>query len=302
MRKRLEAIVAVFLDAFNRLSADDGWAIASHIGLTTLTSLFPFLIFVTALAGFIGTAQLAEGAEQLVFTAWPRQAAEPIAQEIHHVLTTPHSGLLTIGGVLAIYFSSSAVEALRIGLNRAYGVREQRVWWLLRLESIAYVLVGALALLALAFLVVLAPLIWTALVAHIPRLEPLRGLVALARYSLVSLILVVSLVIAHKWLPAERRTFLQILPGVALTVVLSILFSFVFGLYLAEYARNYAATYGGLASFMIALVFLYALAGIFIYGGELNAAIMRRRHSAPLRTISNVTQFSARRSSRFPRG
>ena len=52
---------------------------------------------------------------------------------------------------MAIYFSSSGVEAFRVGLNRAYGVRERRTWWLLRLESIAYVLVGAVALLALAF-------------------------------------------------------------------------------------------------------------------------------------------------------
>ena len=41
-------------------------------------------------------------------------------------LTTAHGGLLTIGAFLAIYFSSSGVEAFRVGLNRAYGVRERR--------------------------------------------------------------------------------------------------------------------------------------------------------------------------------
>ena len=99
-------------------------------------------------------------ATSLIFDVWPRQVAAPIADEIHNVLTTPHGGLLTIGALLAVYFSSSGVEAFRIGLNRAYGVRERRTWWLLRLESIAYVLVGAWRSLALAFLVVLAPLIW----------------------------------------------------------------------------------------------------------------------------------------------
>jgi membrane protein len=51
---------------------------------------------------------------------------------------------------LAIYFASSGIESLRIGLNRAYGVVETRNWLLLR-RSIAYVLVAAVALLALAF-------------------------------------------------------------------------------------------------------------------------------------------------------
>ncbi len=119
-------------------------------------------------------------------------------------------------------------------------------------------LIGALALLALAFLVVLAPLIWAAIVAFAPETAPLSSLVTLGRYGLVSIILVLALVIAHKWLPAERRTFAQIAPGIALTVVLSLIFSVAFGAYLAQYARNYVSTYGGLASVMIALVFLYA--------------------------------------------
>ena len=290
------------MDAFYRLGEDDGWAISSHLAMSTLTSLFPFLIFVTALAGFIGSANLAEAATQLLFDVWPRQVAAPIATEIHNVLTTPHGSLLTIGALLAVYFSSSGVEAFRIGLNRAYGVRERRTWWLLRLESIAYVLVGALALLALAFLVVLAPLIWSVIVAYAPEAAGLAVFVTAARYVLVTMILILALVIAHKWLPAERRTFGQIVPGITLTILLSLAFSWLFGAYLAEYARNYVSTYGGLASVMIALVFLYSLAGIFVYGGELNAAIIRRRRAAEAepRTISNVTMLATRRS-RFPK-
>lgn len=300
--RRTKIVFEVVLDAYYRLAEDDGWAIASHLAMTTLTSLFPFLIFVTALAGFIGSSNLAEAATQLIFDVWPNQVAAPIATELHNVLTTPHGSLLTIGGLLAVYFSSSGVEAFRIGLNRAYGVRERRTWWLLRLESIAYILVGAVALLALAFLVVLAPLVWSIVLTFAPEVAALGSLFTLARYGLVSTILVVALVIAHKWLPAERRSFAQIAPGIALTVVMSLVFSVAFGAYLSQYARNYVTTYGGLASVMIALVFLYALASIFVYGGELNAAIIRRRKAAEteMRTISNVTMLSTRRS-KFPK-
>ena len=300
--RRVKVVAEVVMDAYWRLAEDDGWAIASHLAMSTLTSMFPFLIFVTALAGFVGSTDLSEAAANLLFDVWPRQVAAPIAHEIHMVLTTAHGGLLTIGACLAVYFSSSGVEAFRIGLNRAYGVRERRTWWVLRLESIAYVLVGAVALLALAFLVVLAPLIWTAIIAVAPELERLSRIVTFARYGLASTLLVAALVIAHKWLPADRRSFVQIAPGIILTVVLSLAFSMAFGAYLSEYARNYVTTYGGLASVMIALLFLYALASIFVYGGELNAAIIRRRSAseAEPRTISNVTMLSTRRS-RFPK-
>ena len=128
----------------------------SHIALSILTSLFPFLIFVTALAGFFDSKSLADEVAHILLQTWPQQVAAPIANELHNVLTQARSGLLTIGVILAIYFSSSGIEAVRIGLNRAYNVRNSRSWWLLRLESIAYVFVGAIALLTLAFLVVLA--------------------------------------------------------------------------------------------------------------------------------------------------
>jgi len=46
--KRLPYIFRIPLDAFLRFDEGDGWAIASHIALSTLMSLFPFLIVVNA--------------------------------------------------------------------------------------------------------------------------------------------------------------------------------------------------------------------------------------------------------------
>jgi membrane protein len=254
---------------------DDGWAIASYIALSILTSLFPFLIFVTALAGFFGTKSLANEAVNLILETWPQQVAAPIANEIQNVLTNARSGVLTIGVVLALYFSSNGVEAIRIGLNRAYDVKDTRAWWLLRLESIGYVFVGALALLTLALLVVFAPLLWSVLLHFAPGFEPLDRLVTFSRFAIATFVLVLALILAHKFLPAGRRSLGGIAPGILLTFGMWIAAGIAFGSYLTEFARNYVTTYAGLASVMIALVFLYMVAAIFIFGGELNAAIMR---------------------------
>jgi membrane protein len=273
-------IIRLLYDAYLRLTEDDGWAISSHIALAILTSLFPFLIFVTAIAGFFGSQQLADEAAHILFETWPERVAAPIANEIHNVLTNAHGGLLTIGVVLAIYFSSSAVEALRTGLNRAYDVREIRPWWLLRLQSILYILLGAFGLLTLAFLVVLEPLIWGTALRYVPSLQTLDQLVTFARFGVATVVLLFLLVFIHKFLPGDRRNVIDILPGIALTFVLWVVAGVAFGSYLAEFARNYVNTYAGLASVMIAIVFLYMLAAIFIYGGELNAALMRARAKA----------------------
>jgi membrane protein len=51
-----------------------------------------------------------------------------------------------------------------------------------------------------------------------------------------------------------------------------------FGSYLSEFAYTYVTYYAGLASAMIALVFLYFTSLIFVYGGELNSEIRKHRH------------------------
>ena len=270
-------LVSILWSAAEKFLADDGWAIASYIGLTLLTSLFPFLIFVAAVAGFFGSAQLAKEAAGLVFAEWPDVVARPIAEQVSNVLTAPRGGLLTLGAVLSSYFASSAIEALRVGLNRAYGLVESRPWWLLRLQSLGLVLVGSVALLALAFLVVLGPLIVDALAAYIPWVAHARELLTFARLGVAAFMLATSLFLAHLILPAHRPRIMDLMPGVALTFVGSIAFGEAFGAYLSQFVRNYISMYAGLASVMIALVYLYWVALLFVFGGELNAAIMRAR-------------------------
>jgi membrane protein len=279
----MRSTLKIALDAFRHFDAEDGWAIASHIALSALMAMFPFFIVLTAIAGFIGAAgffgskDLADEVAKLMLATWPQEVATPIAAEIHKVLTVPRGDVLTVGVVLAVYFASSGVESLRIALNRAYGMAEVRNWFLLRLESIAYVLLAALALLALGILVVLGPLLLEAALKYAPWIVPANAKYTFERYAAASIVLVIALLVAHKWLPSGRRSLADILPGVVTTLVLWLVAGAAFGRYLAQFAFTYVSTYAGLASAMIALVFLYITAAIFIYGGNLNAAITRAR-------------------------
>ena len=273
--------VRLFYDAYWRFVADDGWAIASHIALSILMSLFPFLIFLTALAGFIGRDNLADEATTLLLQTWPQQVADPMAQQIRAVIDNSHRGVLTFGVVFAVYFSSNGVEALRVALNRSYGLVEQRPWWLTRLESIVYVLVSGIVLLAISFLIVLGPILWDMIVKHVPALEPYWQIVTFTRIGVATLITVIALTVLHLYLPCGKRHIRQVWPGVIVTVVLSLGAGTAFGFYLTRAASNYVATYAGLASVMIALVFLYTISATFIYGGSVNALLLGRSVGSP---------------------
>jgi membrane protein len=222
---------------------------------------------------------------------WPKQVADSLSGEIHDVLTTTRGDILTIGAVLAVYFASNGVEALRVALNRAYSVIEPRRWYWLRLESIGYTLVAAFTSLAMAFLIVLFPLMLEAARRHIPFfVETNEHFLNVTRYSVTVGALVIALFILHAWLPAGRRGFLQILPGIIFTMAASLVSGIVFGQYLTRFANNYVTMYAGLASVIIALVFLYFIAAIFVYGGELNAAIIKSRlpHGVSLQAAQSL--------------
>ncbi len=266
----------VVWDAYCHFTEDDGWAMASHVALSGLLALFPFLIFGTALAGFLGAGDFSVTAIHLLFDTWPADIAEPIASEIQRVLLIPRGGLLTLSVLAAAYFASNGVEALRISLNRAYRVPETRPWFITRLASLGYVIAAVVVFAAISIVLVALPVAARFAQTRFPEL--LEDLSAIANWGLVgtAVVLLIGLVLSHKWLPAGDRRLIDVLPGVVLTIVVWTAFGFGFAAYLSTFA-NYAATYAGLASIMVVLIFLYMVGVIFMLGAELNAALMKYR-------------------------
>ncbi|GAC1044150.1 YihY/virulence factor BrkB family protein [Rhizobium sp. No.120] len=276
MPTALRTIYKVIYDAVFHFVEDDGFAMASHVALSTLLAVFPFLIFGTALASFLGASQFSSTAVHLIFDTWPEAIAKPLADQVVQVLTVPRGGLLTISVLAAAYFASNGVEALRISLNRAYRVPETRPWYFNRLASLGYVLIAVLIFAILSILLVAVPLALNYTRQWLPKLADILDIVFSWRIYGTIFLLLAGLLILHLWLAAGRRRLFDVIPGVILTLVFWSIGALLFAYYLSTFA-NYTATYAGLASVMIVLIFLYMLAVIFIMGAEINAALMKFR-------------------------
>jgi membrane protein len=255
--------------AFNR---DDGWAIASHIALSGIMALFPFLIFCTSLAAFFNLGDFPETIVHVIFEGWPPAVADPLEVQVKEVLTQPRGDVLTFGAALALYFSSNGVEALRLGLNRAYRVKQRRGIVISRLQSIFFVVISALMLATVVFLLLLLPLGMAIAGRYLPWIGDYAATIGFWRIAVSLIIIMVALVASHKWLPAGKRTFAQIMPGILVTLTVWFLASIAFSIYLRSFA-NYVSTYAGLAGIMVALVFFYMMSVIFLLGAEINAAL-----------------------------
>jgi membrane protein len=139
-----------------------------------------------------------------------------------------------------------------------------------------------MVIMAISFLLVLAPLALKLARQFAPWMETLISAVDNWRILIAVSVLVFGLVMSHMWLPAGKRRLVDVIPGIAVTLVAWIAGALAFASYLQEFA-TYVSTYAGLASIMIALVFLYIIAAIFILGAEINAAILKARAASAMR-------------------
>jgi len=275
---RLRSILTATAEAGGSFSRNDGLAMASHVALSLVIALFPFLICVAALAAFLGAGRISTHIVHLLFDVWPEGVAGPLASEADKILV-PKRNVLTISIVITLLVATNGVESLRVALCRAYGVARFRPWWQARLIGIGFVAMGAAALVAASVLVVLWPSIWRATVSTITDLKSLRLTYDLVRYALAALVLVVGLTATHLWLPDTRPNLRDVAPGVAATLILWLAGATVYGEFLAGMA-HVKATYAGLAGILTALIFLQISSAIFIFGAELNSALRGRRLAA----------------------
>ena len=124
---RCRSLPRILYDAYWRFVDDDGWAIASHIALSALMSLFPFLIFVTSLAGFVRTAATSPTRPRTcILDAWPSQVSRTArARDPQRDEQCPRrhpDRRRGAGDLLLVQRRREPADRL----NRAYGLKEHR--------------------------------------------------------------------------------------------------------------------------------------------------------------------------------
>jgi membrane protein len=276
------AVWGVLREAGLRLLSDDAFGLAGNVAFRVLLAVFPFLIFTSSLTAFVGTQSMADDLIAFLIAIVPSTLIEPIVSEVRQVMTVQRGGVLSAGILLTIWFAIGGVDGVRVGLNRAYGVRETRAWYVLYPVMASMVVIASLVLVVVGYLLVIAPRAGSWLHILFPGFDPASVTIGFIRYPAAALILVSSLFLAHVVLPARRTRFSSIYPGVLFTVGAWLTLTAAFSFYLANFA-TYSSYYGGLAGIVAALYFLYLAALVLIFGGEINRALRIRRLARAMR-------------------
>ncbi len=266
------------IEAIYRLYEHSGFSMAGAVAYAFVVSLFPFCIFLSAIAGLFGGRQLAQETIGRLFQILPPDVAASLVPQVEQLLGATRIDLLTVGGGIALFFATSAVETLRAALNGAYRQHEVRSYPYSLALSMLFVLVSAISALVLTWAVIVGPAIAARFEPHWAReyinIEWVRQtwLTATSRYAIAAFVLITQLLVLHLWIAAGKRRFADVWPGIALSTILWLLAGALYSQYLAF--SDYTRFYAGLSQIMVALIFFQVTAVIILLGAELNRGIM----------------------------
>lgn len=263
-------MIKLFYDAGYSMVHHDGLEIAGYLTFLALLAFFPFLIFLVSLAGFLG--QLDVGARFVAFALanLPGNFIDALLPRINEIVSGPPQGLLTLAIVGTIWTASSAMEGIRMVLNRAYRVETPPAFIWRRIVSI-------LQLLALNFLIITAmlfmtfiPVIWKKVEAKLPMAVVLIDpALTLLRYGLSALTFFIAVAASYYVLPNIRQKWMLVAPGAFLVVLAWMAGAELFAEYLTVFSQI-NLVYGSLAGIIVAMLFIYIMAIIYIWGAEFN--------------------------------
>lgn len=279
--------------SYYNFDKDNGWMMAGHIAYMGLFALFPFLIFVVALAGFLGQGAAADNSVELGLELLPDDVASALKPAINEVRHAPHAGLMTFSILLTLWAASSGLEALRHALNRAYAVADQPSFWRTRVESLLLTILAAIVVLIVTILLVVVPLVLDTiqiLFQSRAGAPVAQDYFAGSRDALGFFLLLGLLMLLYRVLPNVRLRATEVIPGAVLAWILWLVAVWGYTVYLRA-VPSFSVTYGSLGGIVVTLFFFYISALLFVFGAEFNS-VLRRRHEHRLQSHGQPVALS----------
>lgn len=259
------------------VSLKDEWGrdnisnVAGALTFSAIMALFPFLLFLVSLAGVLIDPHQAQQLIQELSKVAPQEVTKILGERLEALANSNPVGLLTVGGVGAIWAASGGVVALMEALNTVYGVTDKRPFW--KKRGIAL-----LTTLGTAVTVVLAAIVAIASPAIANKLgEPFTGIVLWLRMPVAGILMMLLLAVLYYVLPDVKQKFKFITPGSVVSVIIWVLASWGFSKYVSNFG-SYDVNYGAIGGVIVMLLWMQISCMVVLLGAEINGVL---EHKSP---------------------
>jgi membrane protein len=269
---------------WNESNEDNVFGGAAELAYYFMLALFPMLIFLTSLVGFL------PGAQEAIFNALskvvPGEAWRLVSETLNDVITNSSGGLLSFGVLGTIWASSSGVSSVMGTLNTAYDVKEERSFVKMRLTAIGLTLALAMLVVGGAVLIMFSHTLSDWLTSTLGLGNVFKVVSTVIGYLIAIALLFFGIGLLYFFGPNVKQKWHWITPGAVFAVAAIIIGSLLFSVYL-KLGPKYSATYGSLGAVIILMLWLYLVGLVLLVGGEINAEV---EHASGKPTIQGESE------------
>ncbi len=260
---------------WTRINEHDIFGGAAQLSYYFLLALFPLLLVLVTLLGYF-----AEAGSELRFkliaylgTVMPPSATTLVHTTLDEISQARGGGKLSLGLLAALWAASNGMGAISDTLNAAYGVKETRSWWRVRLVSILLTIALSVLIISALVIVLYGGYIGERVSFHFGFSAAFTTVWKILQWPIALFFLLVTFNVIYYFGPAARPRKRRWWPfGTVVAVILWLLVSFGFRLYL-HFFDSYSVTYGSLGALIVLMLWFYFTGLAILLGGEINSEL-----------------------------
>jgi membrane protein len=249
MFKRIYNFINKIITEINN---DDLFSAANDMTYKLFFSIFPFLIFLMSVVGFLKLD--IDNLTSQISSLLPYSLNEPVSHFIKEIASVKNANILSFSLIISIYGASSGFKTAMRSINKTYGVIDTRKFYIKIPISIALVLIFTVIIIFSFVLLIFGDNI--------------------LNYAISIIIMFFSVILINKLAlyKNKKNGIKSHIPGTIFTVSLWITISRLFNIYIDNFT-NYSAVYGSIAAVIILMLWLNIMCIVLLVGNEINAAI-----------------------------
>jgi membrane protein len=263
-------------DLYDRTIRDDLAGLAAQLAYFFLLSLFPALVFLITLLGYIPIET--EDVLSFLQNYAPEDVLSLIETNVDKIVSEQNGGLLSFGLLAMLYFASNGVNAVMKAFNRAYDITETRSFITTRALSIVLTLATIFMIIFALILPVFGQVIGSAIFKVLGLSHEFSFVWSIVRLLLSFLVLFGLFCFLYKFAPNRHVKRREVITGALFATIGWIVASYLFAFYVDHFG-NYSNTYGSLGAIIILILWFYLTGWVILLGGEINALLNYYRTS-----------------------
>ena len=254
---------------------------AASIAFNLLVAIPPACIFIFTLIPYLPIKDLMEQLYELIRDIVPgKQNHQPIIDFLQDFTSKERGDLLSVGFLLALYFSSNAMIGIMrsfnkmnyIGFSQRHAIHDR--WVAIKLTLIVFliILIAIVALVSRG-----AVLTWLGI-----EDPTVRAFIFNVRWIVIILLFFLTISYIYRHAPAVHKKWKLINPGSILATFMMLAFTMGFSYYVTNFG-NYNKLYGSIGTILILMLLIFFNSLVLLIGFELNVSITSLRKLADQR-------------------